>query len=79
MFSLSDDSSGDEKEEERPAVIPLKTTAILQRERHEPTYANAVVQRQMRRDEESHYANADVKNTSPWIGGGGGSRSERCS
>ena len=38
----------------------------------EPTYANAVVQRQMRRDEESHYANADVKNTSPWIGGGGG-------
>ena len=46
----------------------MKTTAI----QREPTYANAVVQRQMRRDEESHYANADVKNTSPWIGGGGG-------
>ena len=68
---MSDDSSEDEKGEERPTVVPLKTTAIL-RERHEPTYANAVVQRQMRRDEESHYANADVKNTSPWIGGGGG-------
>ena len=38
----------------------------------EPTYANAVVQRQMRRDEleASHYANSDVKNTSPWMGGG---------
>ena len=46
MFSLSDDSSEDEKEEEVvPAVVPLKTTAILRRER-EPTYANAVVQRQ---------------------------------
>ena len=48
MFSLSDDSSEDEKEEEVvPAVVPLKTTAILQRER-EPTYANAVVQSQGR-------------------------------
>ena len=56
-----------------PMVVPMKTTAI----QREPTYANAVVQRQMRRDEESHYANADVKNTSPWIGGGGGSRDER--
>ena len=75
MFSLSDDSSEDEKEEEVvPAVVPLKTTAILREREREPTYANAVVQRQMRRDEESHYANADVKNTSPWIGGGGGSR-----
>ena len=30
MFSWSDDSSGDEREEVGPTVVPLKTTAILQ-------------------------------------------------
>ena len=69
--SSEDDSS--ESDAAEPRVVPMKTTAILR----EPTYANAVVQRQMRRDEESHYANADVKNTSPWIGGGGRGSSRR--
>ena len=70
---LGDSSEDDSSDAAEPRVVPMKTTAILR----EPTYANAVVQRQMRRDEESHYANADVKNTSPWIGGGGGGGSRR--
>lgn len=60
-----EDEEDDTEDDAEPMVIPMKTTAI----QREPTYANAVVQRQMRRDEESHYANTDIKNTSPWIGG----------